>query len=138
MHSDFLDISRSRVLARPGDLSVLGTDIDLSAFRKDAYLIAGLTDHITPWHACYRTTHVLGGKMEFVLVGSGHIQTLTSAPGNPKARYFRNDTLPATAEEWLASQMACSRASPRTASASGCGQSESLPRSSASISDTPW
>ena len=34
-------------------------------------------------------------------VGSGHIQTLTSAPGNPKARYFRNDDLPATAEDWL-------------------------------------
>ena len=40
--------------------------------------------------------------MEFVLVGSGHIQTLTSAPGNPKARYFRNHKLPATAEDWLA------------------------------------
>jgi len=101
LHSDFLDISQAQVLARPGDLSVLDTEIDLSAFRKDAFLVAGMTDHITPWHACYRTTHVLGGNMEFVLVGSGHIQTLTSAPGNPKARYFRNDDLPATAEEWL-------------------------------------
>lgn len=101
LHSDFLDISQSQALARPGDLSVLDTGIDLSRFEGDAYIVAGITDHITPWEACYRTLRVLGGDARFVLAGSGHVQTLTAAPGKPKARYFRNDRLPATAAEWL-------------------------------------
>ena len=108
LHSDFLDISQSRALARPGDLSVLDTPIDLSRFAGDAYVVAGITDHITPWEACYRTTHVLGGNTRFVLAGSGHVQTLTAAPGKPKARYYRNDNLPATAAAWFDGADRCS------------------------------
>lgn len=101
LHSDFLDIIGQDALARPGDLSVCGTAVDLTAVEKDLFLIGGLTDHLTPWQACYRTTHLMGGNKEFVLVASGHIQSLVSSPGNPKSRYYQNASVPAAAEEWL-------------------------------------
>jgi polyhydroxyalkanoate synthase len=47
-----------------------------------------MTDHLTPWKGCYRTTHLLSGPMTFVLSTSGHIQSLVNSPGNPKASYY--------------------------------------------------
>lgn len=101
LHSDFLDIVGQSALARPDDLSVCDTDIDLQKVDCDKFLIGGLTDHLTRWEACYRTIHLTRGAAEFVLVGSGHIQSLVTAPGNPKARYFLNENTPDTPQEWL-------------------------------------
>jgi polyhydroxyalkanoate synthase len=79
-----------------------GRPIDLGRVDVDAYIVGGTTDHITPWKACYRTTGMLGGKMQFVLSNSGHVQAIVNPPGNPKSRYFTNPELPPTADEWLA------------------------------------
>ncbi len=101
LHSDFLDIVNMGALGRPGDLSVCDTDIDLTAVDKDMFIVGGLTDHLTPWQACYRTNRIAGGDKEFLLVGSGHIQSLVTDPGNPKGRYFRNAATPDSPEAWL-------------------------------------
>ena len=45
---------------------------------------------------------MLGGQCEFILSSSGHIQSILNPPGNPKAKYFRNQHLPADADQWLA------------------------------------
>jgi polyhydroxyalkanoate synthase len=105
LHSDFLDIFVDNALAVPGKLEVLGTPIDLSAVTCDAYAVGGLTDHIIPWTSAYRTTELLGGRSEFVLASSGHIQAILSPPGSAKASYWtapsrRSRTRPATASEW--------------------------------------
>jgi poly(3-hydroxyalkanoate) synthetase len=34
-----------------------------------------MTDHLTPWKGCYRTTQLLSGPMTFALSNSGHIQS---------------------------------------------------------------
>ena len=65
-------------------------------------MVAGVTDHITPWQGCYGTTQLLGGKVKFILSNSGHIQALINPPGNPKSSYFVNDRYPADPEKWLA------------------------------------
>lgn len=101
LHSDFLDILQSDPLVTAGDLSVLDRPIDLQGLNCDKYLVAGTTDHITPWHACYRSTGILGGDIRFILSNSGHIQALVNPPGNPKATFFHNEDLPASHEEWL-------------------------------------
>lgn len=103
LHSDFLDVIGNDALARPGDLSVCDTEIDLLSVDHDLFLVGGLTDHLTPWHACYRTTHLMGGNKEFLLVASGHIQSLVSSPNNPKSRYYQNAETPTTAKEWFES-----------------------------------
>lgn len=102
LHSDYLSLYETQPFANPGKESILGETIDLGKVDIDAFIVGGVTDHITPWKACYRTTQMLGGKREFVLSNSGHIQAILNPPGNPKAKYFINDNLPATADEWAA------------------------------------
>ena len=102
LHSDFLDQILANPLVTPGDLTVRDTAIDLTSLDCDKYLVAGTTDHITPWHACYRSTQFLEGDIRFILSNSGHIQALVNPPGNPKANFFANEELPASHEDWLA------------------------------------
>ncbi|MEQ8283418.1 MAG: alpha/beta fold hydrolase [Parvibaculum sp.] len=102
LHSDYLSLYETQPFANPGKEEILGQPIDLGKVAIDAFIVGGVTDHITPWEACYRTTKMLGGKKEFVLSNSGHIQAILNPPGNPKAKYFVNDKLPDTADEWAA------------------------------------
>lgn len=75
--------------------------IDLTKIKNDAFMVAAITDHITPWRACYRNVHLFGGEVEFVLSNSGHLQALLNPPGNPKAQYFTNKALPETPDAWM-------------------------------------
>jgi polyhydroxyalkanoate synthase len=104
LHRDFVGIALENSLIRPGEVTVLGTPIDLSRITVDAYLVAGIADHITPWVNAYRTVHLLGTpEPRFVLSTSGHIAALVNPPGNPKASFRVNDERPADPEAWLAS-----------------------------------
>ncbi|MDQ1491732.1 MAG: poly[(R)-3-hydroxyalkanoate] polymerase subunit PhaC, partial [Actinomycetota bacterium] len=87
LHADFASLFLENPLPEPGKLTVLGTPIDLGKVDQDAYILAALTDHITPWEACYRTVGILGGTSRFVLSSSGHIQAIVNPPGNKKANY---------------------------------------------------
>ena len=61
--------------------------IDLGKITVDSYVVAGITDHITPWENCYRSAQLFGGTTRFVLSTSGHIAALVNPPGNPKASF---------------------------------------------------
>jgi polyhydroxyalkanoate synthase len=100
LHADFLGIASENSLTKPNELEVLGHKVDLSTVTCDAYVVAGYTDHITPWDGCYNTVNLLGGNAEFVLCKSGHIQTLVCPEDNPKARYFTNPERAADADSW--------------------------------------
>jgi polyhydroxyalkanoate synthase subunit PhaC len=102
LHGELLDLYETNALTHPGALEVLGTPIDLSKVTSDAYIVAGITDHITPWQGCYATTQLLGGQTQFILSNSGHIQALVNPPGNPKASYFVHDHYPADPQQWQA------------------------------------
>ena len=101
LHSDLLDQMQANPLVTLGDLTVLVKPIDLPGLACDKYLVAGVTDHITPWHTCYRSTQFLTGDIRFVLSNSGHIEALVNPPGNPKSNYFLNTELPASAQECM-------------------------------------
>jgi len=101
LHADFVDLAIDNKLVTPGALTVDGTAINVGQIDADAYLVAGIADHITPWQNCYRSTQLLGGKSRFILSTSGHIAALVNPPGNPKARYQVNDSTPADAADWL-------------------------------------
>jgi polyhydroxyalkanoate synthase len=101
LHHDFIQLGIDNALARPGKLEVLGTPVDLSKLGVDAYVVAGVADHICPWQACYATTQLLGGNVRFVLSTSGHIAALVNPPGNPKSSYQVSDgPHPAMAAAW--------------------------------------
>jgi polyhydroxyalkanoate synthase subunit PhaC len=101
LHRDFVEIGVKNILIRPGERTVLGSPIDLASITTDTYIVAGETDHLTPWPNCYRTVDLLGGEKQFVLSTGGHIAAVVNPPGNPKATYRRADELPPTPEEWL-------------------------------------
>jgi polyhydroxyalkanoate synthase len=102
IHGELLDLFETNAFTHPSSFTVLGTSIDLTKVTQDCYIVAGITDHITPWQGCYATTQLLGGKVKFILSNSGHIQALLNPPGNPKASYFVNERYPADPEQWLA------------------------------------
>ena len=101
LHADFVDMSLDNLLARPGALSVLGVPIDLQTITLDTYVVAGVTDHITPWDSCFRTAKLFGGQSRFVLSTSGHVAAMVNPPGNPKATYRTNTSMGLEAAEWL-------------------------------------
>ena len=102
LHGQFLDIFRDNLLTRPGRLRVLGTPLRLQAITVPTFVTGAVTDHLTPWKGCYRTTQLLGGPSTFVLSHSGHIASLVNPPGNPKAHYWTGGTPGQDPEQWLA------------------------------------
>jgi polyhydroxyalkanoate synthase subunit PhaC len=103
LHRDFLDLAVDNALVTPGGATVLGSPVDLGAVKTDAYVLAGVADHLCPWESCYRTAHLLGGTIRFVLSTSGHIAALVNPPGNPKARYQVAEQNPVEPEQFLES-----------------------------------
>jgi polyhydroxyalkanoate synthase len=101
-HGQLIDIFVDNLFKKPAAMSVQGTPIDLSQVDCDKYIVAGFTDHITPWKGVYNTARTFGGRNEFVLSASGHIQSLINPPGNPKAKFFLNPAAAASPDEWLA------------------------------------
>jgi len=101
LHRDFIGLSLENSMVRAGELTVLGTPVDLSAITVDSYLVAGIADHITPWQSCYRTTQLLGSEPRFVLSTSGHIAAMVNPPGNEKASYRISTANPADPGRWL-------------------------------------
>jgi polyhydroxyalkanoate synthase len=104
LHSDYLRVYETQPFANPGVTELAGHKVDLTQVTQDLFVVAGVTDHITPWKACYRTTQLVGSpNVEFVLSQAGHIQSLLNPPGNPKAKYFKSATRPpASIDDWLA------------------------------------
>jgi len=101
LHRDFLQLAAGNALVTPGKAAALGTPVDLSAVKTDAYVIAGIADHLTPWESCYRTTQLLGGESRFILSTSGHIAAIINPPGNPKASFRTSDRNPEDPQQWL-------------------------------------
>ena len=101
LHSDFLDLLEKNPFVTPGRLEVRGKPLDMRKVDLDAYVVAGMTDHITPWQGCYTTARIFGPGSRFVLCNSGHIQSLINPPGNPKAHYCVKPAREKTAAKWL-------------------------------------
>jgi polyhydroxyalkanoate synthase len=100
LHADFLDLLEANPFVQPGKLSVRGKPLDMRAVDMDTYVIAGVTDHITPWQGCYNTARLYGERSTFVLSNSGHIQSLINPPGNPKAQFWTAPAHAKSAEAW--------------------------------------
>ncbi len=104
LHSDYLRVYEEQPFLNAGASDIAGHKVDISQVECDLFMLAGVTDHITPWKACYRSTQLFGSKtIDFVLSHSGHIQAILNPPGNPKAKFYRASAtdLPGTADEWL-------------------------------------
>ena len=107
LHRDFLQLGTANALVRPGGATMLGSPVDLAAVDRDAYLVAGITDHICPWQSCYQSTQLFSGRQRFVLSTSGHVAAMVNPPGNAKARYQLAKECPEDPQEWLRRAETC-------------------------------
>ena len=102
---DFLTLFETLAFTKKGEVEMADHKIDLSKVNSDLFILGGVTDHITPWKATYRSTQLFGAKdITYVLSQSGHMQAILNPPGNPKAKYYvqkKKGKLPATADKWL-------------------------------------
>ncbi len=101
LHGEFLDVMQNNLLTKPGELTVLGTGVDLSKVTLDTYVTGATTDHLTPWKGCYQTTQLLGGRSRFILSNAGHIASLINPPGNPKAHFFAGPEPEGDPDSWF-------------------------------------
>jgi polyhydroxyalkanoate synthase len=102
MHSFYLrNMYQENRLAQPGGITLAGTPIDLGLVKLPAYFLSTREDHIAPWKATYRGTHLLGGENRFVLAASGHIAGVVNPPEGGKYSHWLNPALPDDPEEWF-------------------------------------
>lgn len=91
-------------LKLPGQLTVCGEKLDLSAIDCPVYIYGSREDHIVPWQAAYRNTQIFKGKRRFVMGASGHIAGVINPPAKGKRSHWisKSSALPADPEAWLA------------------------------------
>jgi poly[(R)-3-hydroxyalkanoate] polymerase subunit PhaC len=101
LHGEFLDVMQNNLLTKPGELTVLGTGVDLRKITLDTYVTGATTDHLTPWKGCYQTTQLMTGRSRFILSNAGHIASLINPPGNPKAHFFAGPEPEGDPDTWF-------------------------------------
>jgi polyhydroxyalkanoate synthase len=101
LHRDFVRLAVDNALTRPGEAGMLGSPLDLNKVDVDAYVVAGVADHLCPWQSCYRSAQLLGGRTRFVLSTSGHVASIVNPPGNAKATFRTASELPPDPGDWL-------------------------------------
>ena len=61
--------------------------------------MGAINDHIVPWEASYKATHLLAGDARYVLTSGGHIAGIVNPP-SPKAWFEASDATPPDAPSW--------------------------------------
>jgi polyhydroxyalkanoate synthase len=103
MLTDFLRcIYLENSLVKRGQLRLADRPIDLGRVATPCYFLSTIDDHIAPWRACYAGTQHLGGPVEFVLGGSGHVAGIVNPPTRTKYGYRTNRSDPPEPNQWLA------------------------------------
>ena len=102
MHSYYLrNMYIHNKLREPKGLTIAGRSIDLSTVTTPCYFISAKDDHIAPWKSTFAGAKLFGGKVRFVLGGSGHIAGIVNPPVANKYCFWVNDELTHEAESWL-------------------------------------
>ena len=102
LHGDYLDLYFTNPFVNAEKLSLNGKSIDMGKVKADCYVVAGATDHITPWKGVHKTAQIMGAHATFVLSNSGHLQSLINPPTNPKASFMIGSVNPAGPDAFLA------------------------------------
>jgi polyhydroxyalkanoate synthase subunit PhaC len=102
LHGDYLDLYFTNPFVNTGKLALNGKTIDMSRIKVDSYVVAGVTDHITPWKGVHKTAQIMGEGTTFVLSNSGHLQSLLNPPTNQKASFMIGTVNPSGPEAFVA------------------------------------
>ncbi|WP_158635018.1 PHA/PHB synthase family protein [Tsukamurella asaccharolytica] len=89
-------------LVEPGAVTILDTEIDLTALTADKFVVAAQTDHITTWRPCYMTARLLGGETEVAVTNKGHVQTVVSQIAKSRQKFWLAPADTDDPDEWMA------------------------------------
>ncbi len=100
--ADMMATALDNTLATPGRAVVCGTPLDISRITVPTYILGASTDHISPWHDCYRTVAMIGDNASFVLATGGHAAAIARGPGAKRATYRTGaPAINVTPDRWL-------------------------------------
>ncbi|MFZ1814210.1 MAG: class I poly(R)-hydroxyalkanoic acid synthase [Rhizobiaceae bacterium] len=85
-----------------GTMEIAGEKLDLSDVTIPIYNLATREDHIAPARSAYLGSQFFGGKVTFVLTGSGHIAGVVNPPASNKYQYWTGSKPVGAYEDWLA------------------------------------
>ena len=84
-----------------GTMEVAGEKLDLSEVTIPIYNLATREDHIAPARSAYLGSQFFGGKVTFVLTGSGHIAGVVNPPASKKYQYWTGGKPVGEFDNWL-------------------------------------
>ena len=85
-----------------GEMTLAGVKLDLKKIKLPVFEVATKEDHIAPAKSVFIGSKLLGGPVEFVLAGSGHIAGVVNPPDKMKYQYWTaNKAAADTLEEWI-------------------------------------
>ncbi|MCP5405050.1 MAG: class I poly(R)-hydroxyalkanoic acid synthase [Pseudomonadaceae bacterium] len=108
MHSWYLrNFYLENNIGKPGKLTLLGTPLDITNLTQPLYMMAGATDHITPWESCYAPfARMKSPSKRFILSTSGHVAGVVNPPtpeGKPvKKQLLAGEATAPTGKTWQA------------------------------------
>ena len=88
-------------LAKSGGFTCCGKSVELEKIKTPSYFLSAIEDHIAPWKTTFLGTELMGGPVEFVLGGSGHIAGVINPPAKNKRNFWSDGDLEQGADHWL-------------------------------------
>ncbi|MGB1848889.1 MAG: PHA/PHB synthase family protein [Litorivicinaceae bacterium] len=88
-------------LSKPGGFTCCDKPVELDKVKTPVYFLSAIEDHIAPWKTTFLGTDIVGGPVEFVLGGSGHIAGVVNPPAKNKRNYWTDGEMGQGADHWL-------------------------------------
>jgi len=86
-----------------GEMTLAGTRLDMKKVTLPVFELATKEDHIAPARSVFTGAQLLGGPVEFVLSGSGHIAGVVNPPDKVKYQYWTSHKKAKSLEQWTKS-----------------------------------
>jgi len=84
-----------------GEMKLAGQVISLKDVKIPIYNLATREDHIAPARSVFKGSSLFGGRVDFVLSGSGHIAGVVNPPDKQKYQYWTNGKPQGEFDDWM-------------------------------------
>ena len=85
-----------------GEMEVGGVRLDLKKVTIPIFNLAAREDHIAPAKSVFEGSKAFGGKVDYVLAGSGHIAGVVNPVSKPKYQYWTGGAVKGDLKDWIA------------------------------------
>ncbi len=85
-----------------GEMEIAGTRIDLHKITAPIFNLATREDHIAPARSVFTGSSFMGGKVTYVLSGSGHVAGVINPPARNKYQFWTGPAPKGDFDAWVA------------------------------------